>query len=71
MFVKMNLDGLLRGDLKNRMEAHSTAIQNGIKTPNEVRKLEDLAPKNGGDNLMIQGATVPLISQGGADAGPE
>jgi HK97 family phage portal protein len=63
-FVKMSLDGLLRGDLKNRMDAHARAIQNGIKTPNEVRGLEDLEPLAGGDNLMMQGATVPLVSQG-------
>lgn len=64
-FVKMNVDGLLRGDLKTRMDAHGRAIQTGIKTPNEVRSLEDLPPMDGGDNLMMQGATVPLVSQGG------
>jgi len=68
-FVEFNLDGLMRGDLATRMQAHATAIQNGIRTPNEVRKIENLPPLPGGDYLMIQGATVPLTSQGGADAG--
>jgi len=68
-FVEFNLDGLMRGDLATRMQAHATAIQNGIRTPNEVRKIENLPPLPGGDDLMIQGATVPLASQGGADAG--
>jgi len=68
-FVEFNLDGLMRGDLATRMQAHATAIQNGIRTPNEVRKIENLPPLPGGDDLMIQGATVPLTSQGGADAG--
>jgi len=76
-FVEFDLDGLMRGDLKTRMEAHATSIQNGIKTPNEVRKIENLAPLDGGDQLFIQGATVPLAGQaavqaaGQADAGSE
>ena len=61
--VKIELDGLLRGDVKTRMEAHATAIQNAIRTPNEVRELEDLNPKDGGDSLMVQGATVPIGAQ--------
>jgi len=70
-FVEFDLDGLMRGDLKTRMEAHSTAIQNGIKTPNEVRAIENLPPMEGGDQLFIQGATVPLAGQaaGQPDAG--
>jgi len=69
-FVEFNLDGLMRGDLATRMQAHATAIQNGIRTPNEVRKIENLPALPGGDSLMIQGATVPITSQGGvSDAG--
>jgi len=68
MTVRFNVDSLLRGDLKTRMEAHATAIQNGIKTPNEARTTEGLEPKQSGDDLMIQGATVPISSQGAIDA---
>ena len=68
MTVRFNVDSLLRGDLKTRMEAHATAIQNGIKTPNEIRDHEGLEPLPGGDDLMIQGATVPITMQGGSDA---
>ena len=68
--VRFNVDSLLRGDLKARMEAHATSIQNGIRTPNEVRDLEDLEALASGNDLMIQGATVPIGSQTGvADAG--
>jgi HK97 family phage portal protein len=63
MSVRFNVDSLLRGDLKTRMEAHATAIQNGIKTPNEVRDLEELEPLGNGNDLMIQGATVPIGTQ--------
>ncbi len=62
-YVEYNVDGLLRGDFKTRMEAYSTSIQNGIRTPNEVRVTENLAARPEGDNLMIQGATVPISSQ--------
>lgn len=70
-YVEFNVDGLLRGDLKSRMEAYATSIQNGIRTPNEVRSIENMEAKANGDDLLIQGATVPLGSQpnvGGANA---
>jgi HK97 family phage portal protein len=62
-YVEFNVDGLLRGDLKSRMEAYATSIQNGIRTPNEVRAIENMEAKEKGDDLLIQGATVPLGSQ--------
>ena len=34
--------GILRGDFKTRMEGWAAAVQNGINTPNEVRRRENL-----------------------------
>ncbi len=68
-FVEFNVDGLLRGDYKTRMEGHARAIQSGFITPNEVRDLENRPALDGGDNLMIQGATVPLVDQEGQNTG--
>lgn len=62
-YAEFNVDGLLRGDFKTRMEAHATSIQNGIRTPNEVRDIENLPAMDEGNSLMIQGATVPIGSQ--------
>lgn len=62
-FVKFNLDGLLRGDFKTRMEGYSTAIQNCVMTPNEARAFEDRDPDPYGDNLLVQGGTLPLKNQ--------
>lgn len=62
-YVEMNVDGLLRGDFKSRMEGYASAIQNAIRTPNEVRDMENLPANPKGDELLIQGATVPLGSQ--------
>jgi len=68
--AEFNLDGLLRGDYKTRMEGNSTAIQTGQLTPNEARKLDNREPLPGGDALYIQGATVPLDGHTGAQDAP-
>jgi HK97 family phage portal protein len=63
-FVEFNVDGLLRGDFKTRMEGYAKAIQNAINTPDEVRRMENWPAKGGdADKLHIQGATVPLGEQ--------
>jgi HK97 family phage portal protein len=62
-FVEFNMDGLMRGDFVSRMQGHATAIQNGLQTPNEGRAMENRPAKPGGDDLLIQGATVPLGTQ--------
>ena len=69
LMVRFNVDSLLRGDLLTRMNAHATAVQNGIKTPNEVRHSEELEPLPSGDELLIQGATVPIGTQVGLTEG--
>jgi len=70
-FVKFNVDGLLRGDFKTRMEGYATAVQHGIRSPDEVRALENLPPMAGGDQLFIQGATVPITSAGEPTGGDQ
>lgn len=62
-YVEMNVDALLRGDFKTRMDGYATAIQNAILEPGEVRELENRPRRPGDDVLLIQGATVPLGSQ--------
>lgn len=70
-FVEFSMDGLIRGDFQSRMEGHAKAIQNAIRTPNEVRQLENLPPLEGGDKLLIQGATVPVTSAGEKPDAPD
>lgn len=65
-FVELNMDGLLRGDFRTRMDGYAQAVQNAIQTPNEIRRRENLPARAEGDQLMIQGATVPLGSTGEA-----
>lgn len=70
-YVEHNLDGLLRGDFKTRMDALASGIQNSILTPDEARTLENRASKGGNaDKLFIQGATVPIDSMSGEPAKP-
>ncbi len=62
-YVEHNLDGLMRGDFKSRIEALALATHSAQITPNEGRALENRPALPGGDDLLIQGATVPLGSQ--------
>ena len=51
---------LLRGDMKERMEAYGKAIQNGVFAPNEARARENLPPVEDGDAPRVQQQLVPL-----------
>lgn len=62
-YVEHALDGLMRGDFQTRMAGLSQGIQNALITPNEARALDNRAPLPNGNDLMIQGATVPLGTQ--------
>ena len=62
-YVEFNVDGLLRGDFSSRMAGYATGIQNAILKPNEARAAENRPSDTMGDDLLIQGATVPLGSQ--------
>lgn len=61
-YVRHNLDGLMRGDFRSRIEGIARAIQTAQMTPNEGRLLEE-RPKHANpaaDELLVQGATVVL-----------
>lgn len=62
--VEFDFEGLLRADQKTRYEGYKTAINSGLMTPNEARGLEWLPAVDGGDQLLIQGAMVPVKDAG-------
>lgn len=62
--VEMNVDGLLRGDIKTRMEAHASAIQHGIYSPAHAAKIEDHPHRKEADRILVQGAMMPIEGQG-------
>jgi HK97 family phage portal protein len=59
-FIKFTLDGLLRGDAATRFSAYSTGLQAGYLTINDIRRLEDLAPVDGGDIIRVPLANVNI-----------
>lgn len=59
-FFKFNVDGLLRGDFKTRMDGYALGIQNGIFSPNQVLELEDMETFEGGDIRMVNGNMLPV-----------
>lgn len=65
-YFKFNADVILRGDVKTRYEAYRTGMQAGFITANEVRSLEELEPKEGGDRLLVNGTMVPIEEAGAA-----
>jgi len=65
-YIKFNVNAILRADPKTRYEGYRIAIQSGFLTPNEVRALEELEPKEGGDRLLINGNMMPIEMAGEA-----
>lgn len=59
-FVRFNMDGLLRGDSISRAQYHSTALQAGWETVNDVRRIEDLPPVDGGDQIRVPLANIEV-----------
>lgn len=64
LYAEFNLDAYLRADSVSKAEALSKRIQNAMLTPNEARALDNRSALDGGDDLMIQGATVPIKTAG-------
>ena len=62
-FVQFNIDGLMRGDYKSRMEGYAIARQNGWMSANDIRELENLNPlseEEGGNAYLINGNMIPI-----------
>jgi len=78
-FAKFNVDGLLRGDYKSRMDGYSVGRQNGWLTINDIRRLEDMplvSKEEGGDDFLVNGnmklakdARDTNTKEGGNDGG--
>lgn len=49
LYAKFNRAALVKGDIKTRWEAYVKGLQWGVYSPNEVRALDDMNPREGGD----------------------
>lgn len=67
IYVKFNLEGLLRGDYESRMNGYAVTRQNGWMSANDIRELENLdriSPEAGGDLYLVNGNMLPLSLAG-------
>ncbi|OAZ61302.1 Portal protein [Acetobacter pasteurianus] len=69
-FAQHNVDALLRADSQARTQLEAAQVQNGIKTRNEIREKEGLAPIPGGDIPTVQAQMIPLTDVGKAGVLP-
>lgn len=65
-----NLDGLLRGDSAARASFMGVMADKGLRTRNELRRLDNLPPLPGGDVLTCQSQNVPLTQLGQLSPAP-
>lgn len=49
LYARFNRAGLAKGDIKTRWDAHVKSLQWGVCSPNEIRAIEDMNPRDGGD----------------------
>ncbi len=62
-YAQFNIDGLMRGDYKSRMEGYAIARQNGWMSANDIRALENMNPlpeELGGDQYLVNGNMIPI-----------
>lgn len=67
VFIKFNVDGLLRGDYQSRMNGYAVGRQNGWMSANDIRELEDMnriPTENGGDLYLVNGNMTKLADAG-------
>ena len=58
--IKFDTSVLLRTEFKTMVETLSAAVSNFLMTPNEAREKIDLPAKEGGDQLLGNGASIPV-----------
>ena len=66
-YAQFNIDGLMRGDYKSRMEGYAIARQNGWMSANDIRALENLNPisaEEGGNAFLVNGNMIPISLAG-------
>lgn len=66
-FVKLNVDGLLRGDYQSRMSGYSVGRQNGWLSANDIREMENMnliPAEEGGDLYLVNGNMTKLKDAG-------
>jgi len=60
LFAEFSVEGLLRADSAGRSAYYTTALQNGWMSRNDVRRLENMPPIEGGELYTVQLNLTPL-----------
>jgi HK97 family phage portal protein len=74
LFFKFNVDALLRGDFKTRMEGYAISRQNGWLNANDIRELEDMNPipdDQGGNIYLVNGNMLTALQASEQNKGGE
>lgn len=67
MYIQFDLNGLLRGDYKSRMEGYRVGILSGMFSPNDCLSFEDMPPYEGGEVKFRPAAYIPVDPETGAE----
>lgn len=59
-YVQFDMNGLLRGNYRDRMEGYRIGVYSGFLSRNEVRAKEDMAPYEGGDDFLLPTSYVSV-----------
>jgi hypothetical protein len=59
-FIRFSTAGLLRGDIAARNASFSSGLMNGYLSVNDVRRLEDMTPIEGGDVYRVPLANIDI-----------
>jgi HK97 family phage portal protein len=72
VYTKLNLAGLLRGDMKSRYDSYAVGRQWGWLSANDVRALEDSNPIPNGDLYLVPSnmTTPQILKKGPQQAAP-
>jgi HK97 family phage portal protein len=60
--ARFNLDALLRADIRTRAEVSRVWIESGVKSPNEIRSLENMPARVGGDEFRTAAPAAPAAA---------
>ncbi len=70
-YAEFNVEGLMRADSAGRAALYTALVDHGLRTPNELRALDNEPPLPNGDDLMVNSAMLPIGLLGEAVRGKQ
>jgi hypothetical protein len=66
-FIRFTTAGLLRGDIAARNASYQSGLNNGYLSVNDVRRMEDMSPIEGGDTYRVPLTNIDITAANLAD----